>query len=310
MLQWKGEQQEGRVGKPLDPFEVKFLDEEGLPCQLVPVEFKIIQGEGEFTFKDETTDLGGNAIAEFVPSTDGWYRIECLLGEGDDRKVVPFKGSIKPDRRKRSGTTNGVGDNWQEPAPPAVQHTVTVIPAAAVPPPMPPVEQAPQPVQPVVQVTVSMSAQAAPAPRPEIAKATPPPPPVPQRAAKPAAAQPAPKPAPKPVQAPAPRRPQPQPAVRTATAVLPRAMPRPAPLPAKPRPAAPQRRAPRSKPLATGLVIALIVLYALLTVFVGILVGQSSSRTSPSTAVIECSSNAWVLTGNTVTYRNCTTALR
>src|SRR6188474_1105055 len=162
MLEWKGEQQEGRVGKPLDPFEVKTLDSEGQPNQLVPVEFSIVQGAGEFSYKDERTDLGGNAIAEFIPSSDGWYRIECFIGEGDDRQMVPFKGSIKPDRRKRSGTTHGISDTWVAPDAPETPHQPTVIPTAAVPPPPLPPEQAQPALQPVVQVTVSMPPQAAP----------------------------------------------------------------------------------------------------------------------------------------------------
>jgi len=317
MLQWKGEQQEGRVGKPLEPFEVKSLDSEGQPNQLVPIEFNIVQGTGEFSYKDERTDLGGNAIAEFIPSTDGWYRVECVIGEGDDKQVVPFKGNIKPDRRKRSGTTRAVNeDTWDGQEAATEPHQPTVIPTAAVPPPPLPVEQAQAPVQPVVQVVVSMPVQAA-APAPQAkAAAAPRPAPVPIKAPTPpkpavAIARVALKPAPQPVQAPAPRRPQPQAPVRTATAVLPRVMPRPAPSsPSKPRPAAPKRRIARPKPVSMALVIAFIALYALLAVGIGILVGQSTRPSVPAVAAIECTSDAWVITGDTVTFKRCAATLR
>ncbi|HTK05087.1 MAG TPA: hypothetical protein VL500_05870 [Candidatus Eisenbacteria bacterium] len=312
-LQWKGEQQEGRVGKPLDPFEIVVKDETGEPAQLITVEFKVVQGAGEFSYKDERTDLGGNVIAEFIPSEDGWYRVECFIGEGDDRQVVPFKGSIKPDRRKRNATTMGVSDNWQEPAPPAGQHAATVIPIAAVPPPIPPAEQASPPalpVQPIVQVTVSVPPQAVPMAAPKVVEASPPQPPkpaaVPQATApRQAAAAQKPKPAPKPVQAP---RPQPQ-AIAAVTAVLPRPVIRQvqAPRPAV-QPVAKKRRASKP-PVPAGLLVAIVVLYALLIGSLAVLAVQTSNP-SPRTASIECTSDAWVVTGNTVTFRRCMATLR
>ncbi len=113
MLEFKGEIQEGWAGKPLEPFQVKLTDEEGQGVPHVPVEFKVAEGSGEFTYVDERTDLSGSAIAEFVPSDDGRYRVECFIGD----EMVPFKGIVAPDRRRH-----------------AVPAPVAAAPAAAEPP--------------------------------------------------------------------------------------------------------------------------------------------------------------------------------
>ena len=239
----KGEQQEGRVGKPLEPFEILAQEEGGDRLPHVPVEFVVAEGTGTFTYKDEITDQGGNAIAEFVPTTAGRYRVECFIGE-DKREMVPFKGVIAADRRKRKSR------------PPAPKKPVAT-PEAAVP-------------QPVVPSAI-------------LAAGT-------QPAAAPTEVPPAPA-----VTAPA-------------KAVTPRSVPAQVlRRPAKPSRARPAGASPPPPSGARGLLIAVIVIFALLAAFTVALVVQDLARPQP---VVECSGDSWRLTGTTMIFPKCITTMR
>ncbi|HSD12024.1 MAG TPA: hypothetical protein VLC10_00560 [Patescibacteria group bacterium] len=239
MLEFQGEIQEGWVGKPLDPFQVKLTDEEGHGVPHVPVEFKVAEGSGEFTYVDERTDLSGSAIAEFVPSDDGRYRVECFIGD----EMVPFKGIVAPDRRRHT-----------VPAPPAQE------PAPA------PVAAAPAATEAPKRETPKRKPRA----RRASAKERP--------AQPPAAPPPAPPAAPPIVVVIAPRLPQPPAPVAAPAPVVAApsrvALPQAQPKAVRRQPSRPRPRV-ASQPLA--LVIALIAIVVLLAPLAAVLVYQTVS---------------------------------
>ena len=104
MLEYQGEVREGKVGQPLDPFQIVVKDDEGNPLTNHPLEFLVVEGKGAFTHADSSTDQTGGAIAEFVPEDPGRFRIECRVG-ADRRETASFKGIVEeetpPKRRQR-----------------------------------------------------------------------------------------------------------------------------------------------------------------------------------------------------------------
>ncbi len=280
MLEYKGEsQEEGWVGKPLDPFQVKLTDDEGNGIPHVPVTFKVAEGKGEFTYVDERTDLSGSAIAEFVPAEDGRYRIECFIAD----EMVPFKGVVNPDRRRRESVA--------PPPPAAAAPASDERPAEApkrkrrasrrsVPKPEPAPSAAPQADSPPAPAPV---AAPPPAPVPVVVIVTPP-----------VMAAPVPAKPQVPAKAPAPR-----PAIAPATA-------RPRTAPPKPVRRASPRPKPRTASPPPWLVAAVLTIAALMAALSGVLVYQTMYPPRP---VVECS-GAWTVAGDALVFQGCAATTR
>ncbi len=96
MIEIKGQGQNGRIGEPLEPLQVRVTDENGEPRAFLCAQFVIVEGAGRFDFLDEKTDIQGNALAEFVPEGLGPYRIECRL-DGGKLETAVFAGQIAAD---------------------------------------------------------------------------------------------------------------------------------------------------------------------------------------------------------------------
>jgi len=137
-----GHQQKGKIGEALkDPLIVKVLNSDGEPLSLIPIEFRIVEGEGRFEYRDDQTGMGGEAVAEFVPESDGRIRIECFVG-ADERLMTPFVGIVeeKTKRKRRESSAPPPSKARVEPIIPPPPEAATVVPivAAAAPAPVPP----------------------------------------------------------------------------------------------------------------------------------------------------------------------------
>lgn len=127
-----GQDQVGSVSQTLNPFIIQgyFADDVMGHVRGTPVFWNVAVGSGEFVAAETALDRDGFAAAEFRPSKEGRYRVECRVGDNlvsfigvvaaeEDEGARPDEEPVRLEDLESSGTTPGTSAAESNAAPAA-----------------------------------------------------------------------------------------------------------------------------------------------------------------------------------------------